>query len=373
MTRLQIRESTLKQLYGLASHCAYPGCTEHLIRRIDDHDIPVLNSRAAHICAASKNGPRYDDAMSDEDRRHFNNLLLLCLPHAEEIDLPSLVDRYPPDLLREWKSAAESGESGDTDLPSELLRRAELLVAGDYYDLSQAQLGGQGGQAPGAGGGGGAGVGPGAKGGDGGPGGMQVSFTATAQDLSGEVPVVVGLGGRPGVLGYPGECGGNTRFGTIVTPGAGRAVLSPIPDDIASKVTSSVTAALLTNHVEIANGLGYLNGAGWENYRVAQLPAPLGGYVAIWIDVMWSDLDAGTTIPLEVVVELITPSGPATFSERVELPLTVQKESDWRRMSVAYLFTGTLHDEGLHVFHVSTNASAHLDQHLRVVLEDDES
>ena len=36
--------------------------------------------RIAHIRAASALGPRYDEAMTDEDRRAFDNLVLLCLP-----------------------------------------------------------------------------------------------------------------------------------------------------------------------------------------------------------------------------------------------------------------------------------------------------
>lgn len=367
MSRLPVLKSTLKQLYGAASECAYPGCSQGLVRWVDDHVTPVLNSRVAHICAASVNGPRYDATMTDEDRRHFSNLVLLCLPHAEEIDLPALVDRYPPDTLRAWKVEAERVGAAGAPVPDELLVRAEVFVTGDLYDLAGAQLGGQGGEAPGAGGGGGAGVGPGAKGGDGGPGGAHVSFNASAEHLAGEVPIVVGLGGRPGVLGYPGECGAHTRFGNVVAPGAGRVVLSPLPQELDGLVTSSIPVAIMSNHAEISNGLASLNGAGWESYRVTELPGPLAGVVTLLVDVAWSDLAVGTVIPLEAGVELITPSGTATFSKRIEVPVEVGSESGWGRHSISYPFVGTLHDLGSHVLHVSTNASAHLDQYLRVV------
>jgi hypothetical protein len=79
VTRLAILESTVKQLYGTASICAHPECDQPLLRWVEDLDMPVLNSRIAHICAASPLGPRYDEAMNDEDRRAFDNLLLLCL------------------------------------------------------------------------------------------------------------------------------------------------------------------------------------------------------------------------------------------------------------------------------------------------------
>lgn len=370
MTRLPVLESTLKHLYGVARTCAYPNCAQPLVRWVDDHATPVLNSRVAHICAASANGPRYDATMTDEDRRHFSNLVLLCLPHAEEIDVPALVDRYPPETLRAWKVKAEQAGAAGTPVPDELLARAEVFVAGDLYDLTGAQLGGQGGQAPGAGGGGGAGVGPGARGGEGGPGGTLVSFIASAEHLAGEVPIVVGFGGRPGVLSYPGECGGHTRFGNVVAPGAGRAVLSPLPQELDGLVLSSIPAAIMSNYAEIVNGLAYLSGAGWENYVVDELPGPLAGVAILLIDVAWAKLSAGTEIPLEVAVELITPSGTATFSRRIEIPVDVDSDSDWRRLSIAFPFAGTLHDAGSHVLHVSTNAAAHLDQYLRVVPAD---
>src|SRR5690349_11598046 len=74
VTRLPILESTVKQLYGTASTCAHPACDDSLLRWIDGLDTPVLNSRIAHIRAASALGPRYDEAMTDEDRRAFDNL-----------------------------------------------------------------------------------------------------------------------------------------------------------------------------------------------------------------------------------------------------------------------------------------------------------
>lgn len=41
--------------------------------------------------------------MSEDDNRSYENLLLLCIPHASEID--DTPDHYPPELLRSWKQA----------------------------------------------------------------------------------------------------------------------------------------------------------------------------------------------------------------------------------------------------------------------------
>jgi hypothetical protein len=60
VTRLPVLESTIKQLYGTATICAYPVCPEPLLRWINGVETPVLNSRIAHIAAASERGPRCD-------------------------------------------------------------------------------------------------------------------------------------------------------------------------------------------------------------------------------------------------------------------------------------------------------------------------
>ena len=59
---------------------------------------------AAHICAASPNGPRYDSAMTTEERKHENNGIWLCQSCARLIDIEP--DNYPKELLLEWKSEA---------------------------------------------------------------------------------------------------------------------------------------------------------------------------------------------------------------------------------------------------------------------------
>jgi hypothetical protein len=122
VTRLPILESTVKQLYGTASTCAYPACDEPLLKWIDGLDTPILNSRIAHIHAASALGPRYDEAMADEDRRAFDNLVLLCLPHAEEVDLKAFADRYSVESLYQWKLVQlQTAPPKPLDIPEGLL------------------------------------------------------------------------------------------------------------------------------------------------------------------------------------------------------------------------------------------------------------
>ena len=278
MTRLSILESTVKQLYGSASTCAHPACDEPLLRWIGDFGTPVLNSRIAHIRAASALGPRYDETMTDEDRRAFDNLVLLCLPHAEEVDLKALADRYPAETLQQWKFVQlQAAPPKPPNIPEGLLERAVVLSMGDVLmDFREAtiDLGGKAAIAPGAGGSGGGAIGPGARGGDGGPGGDQYDFTDTGLQVLGEIPIEIGHGGRSGVAGLPGEAGGHTRFGAVVTPGGGRKTHSSFPEALPEIVTTSVSSAVFANYVEINNGLVYLSGAGWRSYGVADLPSP---------------------------------------------------------------------------------------------------
>ncbi|MGE9796699.1 hypothetical protein [Acinetobacter baumannii] len=60
---------------------------------------------AAHICAASSKGPRFNNQMSSEERKNINNGIWLCAHCATKIDREP--DAYPVELLREWKNKAE--------------------------------------------------------------------------------------------------------------------------------------------------------------------------------------------------------------------------------------------------------------------------
>jgi hypothetical protein len=60
---------------------------------------------AAHICAASPGGARYDPEMTPEERSDIKNAIWLCQSDAKLIDDDEL--SFPATLLHEWKSTAE--------------------------------------------------------------------------------------------------------------------------------------------------------------------------------------------------------------------------------------------------------------------------
>ncbi len=71
--------------------------------RSSDTGERLLNSRVAHVNARREGGPRWDPAMSAEDNRGYDNLILLCIIHASEID--DSPQHYPAELLHDWKRA----------------------------------------------------------------------------------------------------------------------------------------------------------------------------------------------------------------------------------------------------------------------------
>src|SRR5260370_20169421 len=62
----------------------------------------TLVGEAAHICAASTGGPRFDPSMTDEERRSPDNGVWHCANCATEIDKDPA--RFPVSLLRRWKA-----------------------------------------------------------------------------------------------------------------------------------------------------------------------------------------------------------------------------------------------------------------------------
>ncbi|MBD9093084.1 MAG: hypothetical protein EGQ20_11220 [Bacteroides oleiciplenus] len=97
--------STLKKLYALSGNqCAAPDCKRVLIAR----DGISITSKICHIEAASEDGPRYNSLMTDKERAHFDNLILLCDECHTIIDNKENEGKYPVTLLREWKRNHES-------------------------------------------------------------------------------------------------------------------------------------------------------------------------------------------------------------------------------------------------------------------------
>lgn len=83
--------------------CSNPTCKKMTVAPSELEDEKVLYiGRAAHICAASEKGPRFDITMTAEDRASINNAIFLCSNCADMIDDNGGAD-YSVDKLKKWK------------------------------------------------------------------------------------------------------------------------------------------------------------------------------------------------------------------------------------------------------------------------------
>lgn len=92
---------TLRKLYVLSGNlCAYPGCNKLLL----DANANFVG-QICHIEAASPGGERFNPNMTNEERRHFDNLMLMCYDHHIETNK---VAEYPVERLKSFKREHEA-------------------------------------------------------------------------------------------------------------------------------------------------------------------------------------------------------------------------------------------------------------------------
>jgi hypothetical protein len=87
--------------------CYWPGCHEPVVRSVDGEYVIAL--QICHIYGLKPKSARYDPTMDDEERNAFENLIFLCHPHHVVVDRTQ-ADRFPVDVLEEWKRQRESGQ-----------------------------------------------------------------------------------------------------------------------------------------------------------------------------------------------------------------------------------------------------------------------
>jgi hypothetical protein len=101
MARKEPTLVTIKRLYALSGNqCAFPDCTVKFVSPIEDVNL----SEVCHIEAAEPGGTRYNSDSNDEERRSFDNLILLCPTHHTLVDSSA---NYSADDLRDMKKAHE--------------------------------------------------------------------------------------------------------------------------------------------------------------------------------------------------------------------------------------------------------------------------
>ena len=101
MGRLNPLPKIIKRLYALSGNqCAFPDCGITFVSLENETNL----SHICHIEAAEEGGQRYNPNSNDEERRDFENLILLCPNHHK---LTDDVQTYTVDVLREMKKTHE--------------------------------------------------------------------------------------------------------------------------------------------------------------------------------------------------------------------------------------------------------------------------
>lgn len=107
MARKEPVKEVLRALFARSGNqCAFPGCTQSLISTNNK-----FIGQLCHIEAASPGGERYNSNQTDEERRAYDNLILMCYPHHIETDD---TEAYTVDTLKEIKYQHESSSQANT-------------------------------------------------------------------------------------------------------------------------------------------------------------------------------------------------------------------------------------------------------------------
>lgn len=103
-TKRTYSSRTIKILFGMSyNECAHADCTNRIIKDETPYSEALVVGQIAHIYAASDNGPRGKPDLTDKEKNHSDNLLLLCPTHHRVVD--GQHETFPAVMLLKWKSA----------------------------------------------------------------------------------------------------------------------------------------------------------------------------------------------------------------------------------------------------------------------------
>lgn len=117
-------------------HCSNPLCRKLTSGPNEDDHKSTLIGIAAHISAASKGGPRFDETLSSKQRKSITNGIWLCHNCSDLVDKDE--NKFPSEILVNWKKQTEdfiqskisSSENGSKSLFNELMEIMAQLNSG---------------------------------------------------------------------------------------------------------------------------------------------------------------------------------------------------------------------------------------------------
>ena len=129
--------------------CSNPGCRQPTSGPQADPSGAVNIGVAAHITAASPDGPRYDASLSPSQRSSAENGIWLCQTDGKLVDSDPMT--YTVEGLREWKTTAEalaacelsqrlSRNLGTAEVFQRMERLMPALLAGMRQDIAAYPL-----------------------------------------------------------------------------------------------------------------------------------------------------------------------------------------------------------------------------------------
>jgi hypothetical protein len=130
--RLRPTLPTVRYLFAHSGNqCAFPDCDHPLIDQYYNF--------VAHIChieAAELGGERFNSAMTNEERRKPENLLLMCHRHHVETDD---VDRFPVATMRRIKARHEAQYADGAPVDDQFDEAVRAIVESTIVDLTKQQ------------------------------------------------------------------------------------------------------------------------------------------------------------------------------------------------------------------------------------------
>jgi len=130
MARLEPTPLTIKRLYALSGNkCAFPDCGVVFVSLENETNV----SNICHIEAAEEGGERYNPNSNDEERRSFENLILLCRNHHA---VTNDVQTYTVEVLRGMKRTHEAKLLNPAELQKNLSALNDIikLIGNKLFD-----------------------------------------------------------------------------------------------------------------------------------------------------------------------------------------------------------------------------------------------
>lgn len=107
MARDEFSPATKRSLAIRAAHfCSNPHCLKLTAGPHSDEEKFLTTGHAAHVHAASPEGPRYDSNQTPAQRKHISNGLWLCRECGDIVDKDDAP--HSPNLLKQWKADHEA-------------------------------------------------------------------------------------------------------------------------------------------------------------------------------------------------------------------------------------------------------------------------